>query len=100
MRFSLRFSFDRGEELRGHHLGGSLNHSLSDSRDRPANLNVASVVDGRDTILLGEIEVARSFQKSRLALTLDDDPVMFRRTSVFDLDASREEALDGTYTGF
>src|SRR2546423_4400151 len=90
----LGFGFERGEELRGHHLRRALNHALADARNRAADLHVARVLDDGRAFALGEIEIARAFQKTRLTFALNHDAIMLRRAYVFEPHVAREETFD------
>jgi hypothetical protein len=55
LRFGLRFN--RGEELRSHHLCRALKHSLTDPRNRTPNLYVAGVINARRAIHVRQINI-------------------------------------------
>ena len=73
----LCFRTQSRKELRGHHLRGALDHSLAHARNRPAYLNVAHITHLRSMFCLSQIEIARTFEKSRRAFTVNYDSKMF-----------------------
>lgn len=89
--FGLRLGFNCGEELGGHHLRGTLEHSLTHACYRPADLNLASVSDYSYVVLPGEIEVTGAFQETRLTLSIDNDSKVARRIEVFKSDVPGEK---------
>src|ERR1051325_186216 len=95
----LRFNSQTREELRRHHLRRALDHALAHARDRAPNLHVARVSDFSAVPILREIEVARTFEKTRRAFALDDHAKVLRLAQVFELDLAFEHSLDRTDTG-
>src|SRR5919198_2715503 len=91
---SLRLGFERGEELRGHHLGRALNHPLADRGERAADLHVARVPDQGRAVSLFEVEVARALEEAGLPFAVDDDAVVRGRAHLFEADVPLEDPLD------
>src|SRR2546423_6262650 len=95
--FCLCLHLNRCEELRGHHLCRTLNHALAYACDCSAHLYVASVLDYRRTLSLFQINVARAFQKSRLAFAVNDHSIVFGLTYLFQPNVALERAFDRAY---
>jgi hypothetical protein len=49
------FRFEGGEKLRGHHLRGALNHPMTHTGDRAAQLKIAGLLVGRAVALFFQI---------------------------------------------
>jgi hypothetical protein len=75
-------STGRSPQLHGHHLGRSLNHPLTNAGDRAADLDLATVRDQGGISLFFQFEIARSFEKSWRALTVNYNAVVLRRAQV------------------
>src|SRR5436305_2413771 len=95
--FCLCLHLNRSEELRGHHLRRALNHALAYACDCSTYLYVASVFDYRRTLSLFQINVARAFQKSRLAFAVNDHAIVLGLTYLFQAHVAFERSLDRAY---
>src|SRR5205085_4550619 len=91
---SLCFGFERGEELRGHHLGRALNHALADAGNRAADLHVTRVLDHSRAFALCEIEIACAFQETRLTLAINHDAIVLRLAYIFESDVALKDTFD------
>lgn len=94
MGFRSRFRFDRGEELRSHHLHRALKHSLADACDRPADLNFSLVAHNRSAVVSRKIEFARALQKPRLAFPFHNHSKVNRRLKVFQANIAGKQTFD------
>ena len=94
MCFGLSFGFDRGKELTGHHLDGTLKHSLAHARDCSANLRLTVVAHDGQAVTFFKLNVARAFQKTRLAFAVYDDSKVTGRLQVFETNITDEQPFD------
>jgi hypothetical protein len=91
---SFGLGFDRGEELRNHHLHRALKHTLTHAGNRAANLYIAFVANYGNAVPLLEIEIARAFQEARLALSIYNHAEVTRRLHIFEANVAGEQAFD------
>ena len=70
--------FKRFEKPGGKHVSRGLNHALAHAGDKAADVDVTGVLDFSFAARVFQVEFARAFYKSWLALAFNDKLVVFR----------------------